>query len=189
LPITHHSARYSAVSADLHDLGTPSAWVVRWAERIPAGGRVLDLACGNGRHARFLAASGYLVEAVDRDSAALAPFAGVPGVTVRCADLEGGPWPYEGQRFAGIVVTNYLHRPLFPSLLAALAPAGALIYETFSAGNERYGRPSNPAFLLKAGELLEVVRGQLRVIAYEDLYVSEPKPAVVQRICAVQISG
>jgi SAM-dependent methyltransferase len=146
---------------------------------------VLDVACGNGRHARFFAARGHPVEAVDRDPATLARFSGVPGVSSRCADLEGGLWPYPGERFAGIVVTNYLHRPLFPHLLAGLAGNGVLIYETFTAGNERYGRPTNPDFLLKPGELLELVRSKLRVIAYEDLHVTDPKPAMVQRICAI----
>jgi SAM-dependent methyltransferase len=174
-----------AARAAHQELATPSAWVVRWAERIPAGGRVLDLACGNGRHARYLAGRGHPVEAVDRDPAMLAGLSGVPGIAPRCADLESGPWPYEGQQFAGIVVANYLHRPLFPRLLQALAPEGVLIYETFAAGNERFGKPSNPAFLLKPGELLELVRGRLRVIAYEDLEVSDPRPAAVQRICAV----
>lgn len=167
-----------------HDLRAPSAWVTRWADRIPAGGKVLDVACGNGRHARFFAARGHPVEAVDRDPDVLARLADAPGVTPRCADIEAGPWPYEGQQFAGIVVANYLHRPLLPRLLGALAPGGVLIYETFAAGNERYGRPSNPDFLLKPGELLETVRGRLNVIAYEELEVSEPRPAVVQRICA-----
>jgi SAM-dependent methyltransferase len=146
---------------------------------------VLDLACGGGRHARFFAARGHPVEAVDRDAAALAALAAVEGVATRCADLEGGPWPFAGQRFAGIVVANYLHRPLFPRLLESLGPGGVLIYETFAAGNERYGRPSNPDFLLRPGELLDVVRGRLRVVAYEDLTVSEPKPACVQRLCAI----
>lgn len=168
-----------------HDVVAPSAWVVRWAERLPAGGRVLDVASGNGRHARFLAGRGHPVEAVDRDPAALSSLTGVPGVSTRCADLETGLWPYGGEQFAGVVVVNYLHRPLFPRLLAALAPAGVLIYETFAAGNERYGRPSNPAFLLKPGELLDVVRGTLRVVAFEDLFVSEPRPAMVQRLCAI----
>jgi SAM-dependent methyltransferase len=173
------------VTGDAHDLRTPSTWVVRWAERLPVGGRVLDVASGNGRHARFLAGRGHPVEAVDRDPAALSSLAGVAGVSTRCADLEGAPWPYGGESFSGVVVANYLHRPLFPHLLAALAPRGVLIYETFAAGNERYGRPSNPAFLLQPGELLDVVRGRLRVIAFEDLYVSDPKPAMVQRICAI----
>lgn len=161
---------------------------MRWAQRVPAGGRVLDLACGRGRHARFFAARGHPVEAVDRDADKLAALAEVPGVTTRCADLEGGPWPYAGERFAGIVVVNYLHRPLFPHLLAALALEGVLIYETFALGNEKFGRPSNPDFLLRPGELLEVVRGRLRVIAYEELFVTDPRPAVVQRLCAVNLS-
>ncbi len=166
---------------------TPSAWVVRWAELVPSGGRVLDLACGKGRHARFFAARGHPVEAVDRDPAMLAGLAGVPDVTTRRADLEGDPWPYPGERFAGIVVANYLHRPLFPDLLLALEAEAVFIYETFAAGNERYGRPSNPAFLLEPGELLELVRGKLRVVADEDLFVSDPKPAMVQRVCAINV--
>jgi SAM-dependent methyltransferase len=169
-----------------HGLEAPSQWVVRWSERVLAGGRVLDLACGAGRHARYFAARGCAVDAVDRDSVALASLAKVPGVTIRCADLEGGPWPYGGQAFSAIVVTNYLHRPLLPHLVAGVAPQGVLIYETFALGNERYGRPSNPDFLLKPGELLEAVRGRLRVIAYEDVYVAEPKPALIQRICAMR---
>jgi len=172
-----------------HDLKIPSVWVARWADCIAPGGRVLDVASGGGRHARFLAGRGHPVEAVDRDPAALSSLADVAGVSTRCADLEGGPWPYEGESFAGVVVVNYLHRPLFSRLLAALAPGGALIYETFAAGNERYGRPSNPAFLLQPGELLDVVKGRLRVIAFEDLYVPDPKPAMVQRICAINTAG
>lgn len=146
---------------------------------------MLDVACGKGRNARLFAARGHSVEAVDRDPAILSWLSGVPNVTARCADLEQGPWPYERQQFAGVVVTRYLWRPLFPKILAAIAPGGALIYETFAVGNERYGRPSNPDFLLRPGELLEVVRGRLRVVAYEDLSVSEPRPAMIQRICAV----
>jgi len=169
-----------------HHLETPSAWVCRWAERIPSGGRVLDVACGRGRHARWLAARGYPVEAVDRDPALLADLTATPGIVTRCADLEAGTWPYTGQVFAGIVVVNYLHRPLFPHLLAALAPGGVLIYETFAAGNERYGWPTNPDFLLRPGELLEAVRGELRVLGYEDLFVADPKPAMVQRLCAIR---
>jgi len=172
------------MESESHGVQAPSAWVRRWAGRVPTGGSVLDIACGQGRHARFFAGLGHPVAAVDRDPGLLAGLAGVPGVSARCADLEGGPWPYAGERFAAIVVVNYLHRPLFPLLLAALAEEGVLIYETFAAGNERYGRPSNPSHLLKPGELLDVVRGRLRVVAYEDLFVEDPKPAVVQRICA-----
>ena len=158
---------------------------MRWAEIIPAGGRVLDVASGGGRHARWLAARGHEVDAVDRDSEALARMHGIAGVTTHNADIENGAWPFAPGRYAGVVVANYLHRALFPNLLSALAPGGVLIYETFAVGNERYGRPSNPAFLLKHGELLEVTRGRLRVIAYEDIELSDPKPAAVQRICAI----
>lgn len=173
------------MSAAAHDLQTPSDWVSRWTGLVPAGGRVLDLACGNGRHARHFAGLGHPVEAVDADPAMTVRLTGVPGVSTRIADLEAGQWPYPGEQFAGIVVVNYLHRPLFPFLLAGLAPGGVLIYETFAAGNERYGRPSNPAFLLQPGELLEVVRVRLRVVAFEDLTVAAPRPARIQRICAV----
>lgn len=173
------------MSTHSDDIG-PSAWIIRWADRVPRGGRVLDLACGKGRHARYFAARGYPVEAVDRDPGVLAELEAVAGVTTRYADLERGVWPYSGERFSGIVVANYLHRPLFPDLLLALAPGGVLIYETFATGNEKFGRPSNPDFLLRPGELLELARGVLRVIAYEDLFTAEPKPAMVQRICAVR---
>ena len=160
----------------------PSAWVTRWATLIRPGGEVLDLACGAGRHARWLAKLGFEVSAVDRDTALFAD--PPPGVALLEADVEGGPWPYPGQAFDGIVVTNYLHRPLLPILVAALVPGGVLVYETFARGNERFGKPSNPAFLLAPGELLETVRGHLRVLAYEDLVVETPRPAAIQRICA-----
>jgi SAM-dependent methyltransferase len=120
---------------------------------------------------------------------ALGALDGVAGVTLRLADLENGPWPLPGVNFDGIVVTNYLHRPLFPCILDALAPAGLLIYETFAAGNERFGKPSNADFLLRPGELLDVARGRLRVIAYEDVEVTMPRPAKIQRICASGLSG
>jgi len=162
----------------------PSDWIARFAPLVRRGGRVLDLACGSGRHARLLARLGYQVAAVDRDVGALEPLARLAGIEAKCADLEAGPWPYPGTVFAGIVVANYLHRPLLPVLLDSLEPDGLLIYETYALGNERYGRPSNPQFLLHPGELLAVVRGRLRVVAYEDVLVSNPKPAMVQRICA-----
>jgi SAM-dependent methyltransferase len=168
----------------LHDLQDPSPWVVRFAGRIAKGGTVLDVACGQGRHSRYLAGLGLGVAAVDRDAEAIAGLAGVAGVRPKLADLEGGPWPYAGECFDGIVVTNYLHRPLLSALRDRLRPGGVLIYETFAAGNQRYGRPSNPEFLLEPGELLELCRG-MRVIAYEDVYVEAPRPAMVQRVCAV----
>lgn len=165
----------------------PSPWVARWAPLIRPGGEVLDLACGSGRHARFLAAQGFEVTAVDRDTA-LFPDP-PPGVALVDADLEGGPWPFPGRRFDAIVVTNYLHRPLLPVLADSLEPGGVLVYETFARGNERFGRPSNPDFLLAPGELLELARGRLRVVAYEDVVVREPRPAAVQRLCARREDG
>ena len=163
----------------------PSHWVRRFAPLAPEG-EVLDLACGSGRHARLFARLGHPVLAVDRDPQALAATAG-PGIATLEVDLEaeGAAWPFEAGRFAGIVVTNYLHRPLMANLIASLAPDGVLIYETFALGNEAYGKPSNPAFLLRPGELLEVAAGAgLRVLAYEDGVVQEPRPARVQRLCA-----
>lgn len=163
-----------------------SPWVRRFAGLVAAAGPVLDLACGGGRHARLFLERGHPVTALDIDLAGIADLAGRAGFQAIQADLEaGGPWPLPGRQFAGLVVTNYLHRPLFPSILDAVAPGGALIYETFARGNERFGRPSNPAFLLRPGELLEAVRGRLEVVAYENLEISEPKPAMVQRIAAV----
>jgi SAM-dependent methyltransferase len=160
----------------------PSPWVQRWIGCMRPGGAVLDVACGSGRHARLLARLGFEVDAVDR-----APelFQDPPeGVALLGADIEGGPWPYSGRRFDGIVVTNYLHRPLLPVLVDSLERGGILVYETFARGNERFGKPSNPDFLLAPGELLEAVHGKLAVVAYEDLTVEEPRPAAVQRICA-----
>jgi len=162
----------------------PSPWVVRFVPLIDPGGSVLDLACGKGRHSRYLLEQGYRVTAVDRDTD------GVSDLKARAeiveADLENHrPYPLGGRRFAGIVVANYLHRLLLPRLVAGLRPGGVLIYETFAWGNERFGKPANPAFLLKPGELLDAVHGHLRVLAYEDLTLDEPRPAAVQRIAAV----
>ncbi len=164
----------------------PSDWVRRFAPRIAVGGSVLDVACGSGRHARFLAAQGLQVLAVDIDAVALEPLKDIAGIRRHAADLEGSPWPFAGQTFDAVVVTRYLHRPLLALMVDALAPDGVLIYETFAAGNERFGRPRNPEFLLQPGELLELARGRLRVLAFEDLYVELPKPAMMQRICAVR---
>jgi SAM-dependent methyltransferase len=143
---------------------------------------VLDVACGAGRHARLLARLGFEVDAVDRDVSGLTDRP--PGIAVRQADLEGGAWPYPGDRFDAIVVTNYLHRPLLPLLVDSLDPGGLLLYETFARGNERFGKPSNPDFLLVPGELLDAVRGRLRVLAFEDLTVGGLRPACLQRIAA-----
>jgi len=163
----------------------PSSWVRRFAPLIPSGGLVLDLACGSGRHARYLAELGYRVEGVDRDAKALAALAGVHGITTRHADLELEPWPFGAADFDGIVVTNYLYRPRFAMLLDALKPGGVLIYETFMVGNETLGKPSNPDFLLHDSELLDRIRSRLYVVAFEQGRVDHPKPAFVQRICAV----
>ena len=164
-----------------------SPWVRRFAGLIPARGPVLDVAAGGGRHTRFLLGLGYRVTAIDRDVSALAGLGDHRVLTIVAADLEdGGPWPLGCQLFAGVVVTNYLHRPLLPDIVASVAPGGCLIYETFAAGNERFGKPSNPDFLLRPGELLDAVRDRLTVAAYENLEVAEPKPAVVQRIAAVR---
>jgi SAM-dependent methyltransferase len=163
----------------------PSSWVARWAPSMPAG-EALDLACGGGRHARLLAGFKHPVLAVDRDPAALALAAG-PGIATLAHDLEapGSAWPFAPGRFAGIVVTNYLHRPLLADLAASLAPDGVLVYETFARGNEVFGKPSNPAFLLAPGELLAFARAAgLTVLGYEDGVVDVPRPARVQRLCA-----
>jgi len=165
-----------------------SPWVARFARLIPAGGQVLDLACGAGRHARLLVRMGYQVEAVDRNADLLAGLADVPGITTRQADLEGGPWPYFGRAFDGIVVTNYLWRPLLPHLFACLEEGGVLIYETFMAGNERFSKPSNPEFLLRRGELLDLLHKRFTVMAFEQGEVEKPWPAMVQRI-AVRRGG
>lgn len=167
----------------------PSAWVQRFAGLIPPG-PVLDLACGGGRHVRLLAALGHPVLAADRDPAALASAAG-QGIVTTEVDLEsdGAIWPFEFGHFAAIVVVNYLHRPLFPYILDSLAQGGVLIYETFASGNARYGKPSNPDFLLNRGELLEVLKphaASMHVLAFEEGYVDAPKPAMVQRVCAIR---
>ena len=165
---------------DPHRTDVASEWVVRWAPLIERG-PVLDMACGAGRHAIFFAERGYEVFAVDRDDQRL------PGaIHFIKADLEDGPpWPFAGKKFAAIVVTNYLHRPLLRHLAERLDEGGVLIYETFMLGNERYGRPSNPSFLLRPGELLQAF-GSLTVVAFEQGMVEWPKKAVVQRICVIR---
>jgi SAM-dependent methyltransferase len=159
-------------------LDVPSDWVRRWSDLVTRG-TVLDVACGSGRHSRLFLQRGIPVVAVDRDPQT------IPGAQFVQADLEGGPWPFAGERFAAIVVTNYLHRPLLPLLEKALEEGGFLIYETFMVGNEKFGRPANPAFLLKPGELLGAFAA-LTPVAFEQGYVERPKPAMIQRLCARQ---
>ena len=168
-----------------HARGAPSPWVARFLSLFPPGGEVLDLACGAGRHTALLATRGHPVLAVDRDIGQLGALAAARLVTAMAADLEGpAGWPLGERRFAGVVVANYLYRPLLPAIVASVAPGGLLLYETFARGNERFGRPANPDFLLQPGELLAAVAGRLVVLAYEHGQVAPPPPAVIQRIAA-----
>jgi SAM-dependent methyltransferase len=172
-------------AAGKHGGGMPSGWVLRFADMLSMSSCVLDLACGQGRHARWLADRGCQVTAVDRDPAALAAVASYPGVTTCELDLESGAaWPWADAAFDAIVVINYFHRPSFDHLGALLRPGGVLIYETFMLGNAIFGKPSNPDFLLMPGELLERTRDGFTVIAFEQGEIMRPAPAMIQRICA-----
>lgn len=167
--------------------GPPSPWVSRFLPLIPSGGPVLDLACGAGRHLRALLGRGCPLTGVDRDLRGVADLLGTPGLRLVTADLEdGSPWPLPGEQFAAIIVTHYLWRPLFPAILAALQPGGLLLYETFANGHQRFGRPSNPSYLLRDGELLTLTAGSCQIVAFEQGIVASPKAAVVQRLCAVK---
>jgi SAM-dependent methyltransferase len=161
--------------------------VAKHAVRIKKNGHVLDLACGSGRHALYLAARDLHVVAADRDVELLRRQTLSAEITLKQADFENAAWPFEENSFDAIVVTNYLHRPLFARIIDTLKVGGILIYETFAIGNEKFGKPSNPDFLLRPGELLDVARGHMRVIAYEDDYVEIPKPAMIQRIYASKL--
>jgi SAM-dependent methyltransferase len=164
----------------------PSPWVTRFAPLILAGGEVLDLACGGGRHTRYLLNKHYKVTALDKDISNISNLASNPNIDLVQADLEtSAPWPFPDKKFSGIIATNYLYRPLFPMILATLAEGGILIYETFAIGNERYGHPRNPDFLLKKDELLEWVKDQLNIVAFEQgIIEGGDHPKVIQRICA-----
>ncbi|OIQ89723.1 tellurite methyltransferase [mine drainage metagenome] len=174
----------------MHDFDQPaSPWVTRFAPLIRPGGTVLDLACGCGRNARMLARRGWPVLAIDRNRAALDSLHGEDGITTLLADLENAPWPCSDRSFDAIVVCRYLHRPLFPLILDSLAEDGVLIYETFMQGQEKFGRPSNPDFLLQPDELLHAFSPALQVVAFEQGVVSEPTPQFLQRICARRPAG
>ncbi len=165
-----------------HANAAPSAWVQRWSHLVPTGGSVLDVACGHGRHLRWFAQRGHAVTGIDRSTEAIAAVAGL-GRAIE-ADIENGPWPLDGETFDAVVVTNYLWRPLLARTVASVAPGGVLIYETFAVGNETVGKPSRPDFLLREGELLQVVAG-LRMVAFEDGFSANPD-RFVQRVAAVR---
>ncbi|MEP4379140.1 MAG: SAM-dependent methyltransferase [Alphaproteobacteria bacterium] len=164
----------------------PSPWISRFAPQ--ARGPVIDVACGSGRHARLFLDRGHDVTAVDRDTSRLNDIAGHPNLTIIETDLEAGvdPWRPAAAAYGTVVVTNYLWRPLLPALIDAVAPGGMLLYETFALGNEQYGKPSNPDFLLAPNELMDAVNDVLDVIAYKHGDVTDPRPAVIQHICAVR---
>jgi SAM-dependent methyltransferase len=164
----------------------PSPWVVRFASRLAADARVLDVACGHGRHARWLARRGCRVTAVDVDPACAPSLAAEPGIEFVEADLESGSWPFAGRQFDAVIVVHYLHRPLLRLLAEAIAPGGRLVYETFARGNEQFGRPRSPDFLLRPRELLDAF-GDLRILAFEDGLVAAPQPAMIQRIAALRL--
>lgn len=166
-----------------HADDAPLPTIVRWAAFVPANGSVLDVAAGGGRHARLFADRGHPVLAVDRDVTALLANPH-PRIEVLAKDLEHAPWPLPGRRFTAVIVTNYLWRPLLPTLVASVAPGGVLLYETFAIGHERFGRPRNPDFLLQPDELLAAARGELDVVEYEHGEVGDPPTAVRQRLLA-----
>lgn len=170
-----------------HRAQDPSPWVVNYSHLVPIGGLVLDLACGAGRHGRFFREQGHPVVMLDRDISSITDMASDEMVEIIATDLEDGrPWPLAGRLFDAIVVANYLYRPILPNIISSIAPGGALLYETFSAGNEKFGRPSNPDFLLTHEELLIATRPELRAVAFEEREVTSPRPAAIQHIAAVK---
>ena len=177
-----------------HGREPPSAWIKRWSHLVAPGGGVLDVACGYGRHARWFYERNHPVALVDRAQAAIDSIASIiPANACEAvvADVENGPWPFVGRQFAAVVVTNYLWRPLFPTLLGSLQPGGVLIYETFTQGNETVGKPSRADFLLRPGELLEVCQA-LRVVAFEEGFqqaADGSAPRFIQRIAAVRATS
>lgn len=168
----------------MHGTEAPSPWIQRWSHLLAPACTALDVACGGGRHMKWLSARGHTVLGLDRSVEAL-QLAQAHGQTLQ-ADIENGPWPLSGQTFGAVVVTNYLWRPLWPQITASVAPGGVLLYETFAQGNETVGKPSRPDFLLRPGELLQVCAdAELRVVAYEDGFLASPE-RFVQRVAAVR---
>lgn len=168
--------------ASCHAALAPSPWIVRWSHLVPPHGSVLDVACGAGRHLRWFHECGHPVCGVDRSAEAIDAVAGLGRAVL--ADIENGPWPFPSETFDAVIVTNYLWRPRLPDIVAAVAPGGVLLYETFAAGNATVGKPARPDFLLAPGELLIACAG-LRVVAYEDGFLDAPE-RFVQRIAAVR---
>ena len=166
----------------MHGTEAPSDWVRRWSTLAPPGSTALDVACGAGRHLRWMHQHGHPTVGVDRSADAVAACAAWG--EIHCSDIEDGPWPFAGRQFGAVIVTNYLWRPLLPLLVDSVAPGGVLIYETFASGNETVGRPARPDFLLQPGELLAAC-ATLRTVAYEDGFVDAPA-RFVQRIAAVR---
>ena len=177
--------------ADKHPgLKVPSPWIERWAPLVPEGGAVLDLACGGGRHGRLFLDRGHPTTFLDKDVSVMSDLTGVEGAEILEANLEdGSPFPLSGRSFSAVIVTCYLHRPIFADILALVAPGGVLLYETFAMGNEAYGHPARQAYLLEEGELLERVDSRFTIRGYEHGYDEQPKPGVRQRICAVRKGG
>jgi SAM-dependent methyltransferase len=174
------------VSKQVHNNMEPSSWVKKCAEMVIEGGSVLDVACGKGRHTRYFLAKGHSVTAVDIDTTGLDDIADNRYLGVIEADLELFGWPFGGMEYDAIVVTNYLHRPMFPDLIETLAPGGVLIYETFALGNEAFGKPSNPDFLLRENELRDYFGRHLQVLCYEQVFEENPTVGLKQRICAIK---
>lgn len=166
----------------MHGTEAPSDWVRSWSTLAPPGSTALDVACGAGRHLRWMHQHGHPTVGVDRSADAVAACAAWG--EIHCADIEDGPWPFAGRQFGAVIVTNYLWRPLLPLLVDSVAPGGVLIYETFASGNETVGRPARADFLLQPGELLAAC-ATLRTVAYEDGFVDAPA-RFVQRIAAVR---
>lgn len=176
----HETAGYRAIR------GEPSPWIRRFAGLVPAAGRVADIACGSGRHGRLFLRRGHPMLFVDRDISGVADHEGRTDTEILAADLEQGAWPLTGRQFAGVIVTNYLWRPILPRIMDLVGPGGVLLYESFARGNEAYGRPRHPDFLLAPGELFEAVRGRLTILAYGQHIVASPRPAVIQHIAAAR---